>query len=333
MGRPDQLVCRLGCRQARPSPENDLIRYGRDLIVNTPRYIGKNAADPATRLAGNDLACQNCHLNAGLQPFAAPFISTFATFPMMVDDQVLTLTDRINGCMRRSMNGTDLPTEGREMEALVAYFKFVGKGTPEGVRIAGMGLRPIVSPTTPPDARRGEAVYVKLCANCHKEDGQGEPRQSPGVGYNIPPLWGDASFNAGAGMNKTAYAASYIHDNMPFGITYLTPVLTVQQAWDVAAYISPGICGDARKPNPSWNRGARSSYPGSTAICFRSNKGDSGQNEPESDNGEQHQERRDPGSAGCSSSLAPLFRRAQRKFAPLTLTLNLLRAASANRQR
>ena len=220
-----------------PSPENDLIRYGRDLIVNTPRYIGKNAVDPAMRLAGNDLACQNCHLNAGLQPFAAPFISTFATFPMMVDDQVLTLTDRINGCMRRSMNGTDLPTEGREMEALVAYFKFVGKGTPEGVRIAGMGLRPIVSPTTPPDARRGEAVYVKLCANCHKEDGQGEPRQSPGVGYNIPPLWGDASFNAGAGMNKTAYAASYIHDNMPFGIDYLTPVLTVQQAWDVAAYI------------------------------------------------------------------------------------------------
>ena len=38
-------------------------------------------------------------------------------------------------------------------------------------------------------------------------------------------------------MNKTAYAASHIHDNMPFGITYLTPVLTVQQAWDVAAFM------------------------------------------------------------------------------------------------
>jgi cytochrome c len=48
---------------------------------------------------------------------------------------------------------------------------------------------------------------------------------------------GEASFNAGAGMAKTAYAASYIHDNMPFGINYQTPVLTVQQAWDVAAYM------------------------------------------------------------------------------------------------
>ena len=220
-----------------PGPESDLIRYGRDLIVNTPSHIGKNATDPAMRYAGNDLACQNCHLNAGLQPFAAPFVSTFATFPMMVDDQVLTLTDRINGCMRRSLNGKDLPSEGREMEALIAYLKFVGQGTPEGVRVPGMGLRPIENPVSPPDARRGEEVYAKLCATCHKEDGQGEPKLAPGVGYTIPPLWGEASFNAGAGMAKTAYAASYIRDNMPMGVNYLAPLLTVQQAWDVAAFI------------------------------------------------------------------------------------------------
>ena len=219
-----------------PGPEADLIRYGRDLIVNTPTHIGKSATNPAMRYAGNDLACRNCHLNAGLQPFAAPFVSTFATFPMLVNDQVLTLTDRINGCMRRSLNGKDLPPDSREMEALIAYFQFVGKGTPDGVRLAGMGLKSIKPPEQPPDSRRGQEVYAKLCANCHKEDGQGELRQG-GVGYSIPPLWGDASFNAGAGMAKTAYAASYIHDNMPFGITYQDPVLSLQQAWDVAAYI------------------------------------------------------------------------------------------------
>lgn len=199
--------------------QSDLIRYGRELIVNTPRYIGKNATDPAMRYAGNDLACQNCHLNAGLQPFAAPFVSTYATFPMMIDDEVITLTERINGCMRRSLNGKDLPDESREMEALIAYFRYVGKGTPEGVRVAGMGLKPIASPPEPPDARRGEAVYAKLCATCHRDDGQGE-RAKDDVGYTIPPLWGEASFNAGAGMAKTAYAASYSHDNMPFGVTY-----------------------------------------------------------------------------------------------------------------
>jgi thiosulfate dehydrogenase len=216
--------------------EDDFIRYGRELIVDTPRHVGRNAVDPAKRYAGNDLSCQNCHLKAGLQPFAAPFVSTYATFPMMVDDEVITLTERINGCMRRSLNGQNLPDDSREMQALIAYFRHVGKGTPEGVRIAGMGLKPIASPAEPPDARRGEAVYAKLCVSCHKEDGQGE-RSKDGIGYAIPPLWGDASFNAGAGMAKTAYAASYIHDNMPFGVTYEAPLLTVQQAWDVAAYM------------------------------------------------------------------------------------------------
>ena len=221
-----------------PGPESELIRYGSQLIIETPRHIGKNAEDVTKRFAGNDLACTSCHLKAGLQPFAAPFVSTFATFPMLMDDQVLTLTERINGCMRRSMNGKDLAVDSHEMEALIAYIKFLGKGSPEGVRIAGMGLKPLPQAPLAPDATRGVEVYAQLCANCHKSEGQGERAPAPGAGYSIPPLWGDASFNAGAGMAKIAYAASYIHDNMPFGIDYQSPVLTVQQAWDVAAYMT-----------------------------------------------------------------------------------------------
>ncbi|HUU36364.1 MAG TPA: c-type cytochrome, partial [Vicinamibacterales bacterium] len=186
-----------------PGPENDLIRYGQELIVDTPRYIGKSAQDPAMAFGGNDLACQDCHLKAGLQPFAAPFVSTAATFPMLADNKVLPLTDRINSCVELGLNGRALPDDSREMEALIAYMKFVGKDTPEGVRVPGMGLLPIVFPGTPPDSRRGQAVYATHCASCHGADGQGEPKASPDVGYHVPPLWGDASFNAAAGMAKT----------------------------------------------------------------------------------------------------------------------------------
>ena len=220
-----------------PGAENDLIRYGHALVVDTPQHIGKSASDPAMRFGGNDLACQSCHLNAGLQPFAAPFVSTFASFPMMVRDRVLTLKERINGCMTRSMNGKPLPDDGREMQALIAYIEFVGKGTPQGMRVPGMGLKPLPEPAEQPDATRGDAVYAEFCANCHKADGQGEKRLPPHIGYTIPPLWGDDSFNEGAGMAKLDYAAAYIHDNMPFGIDYQDPVLSVQQAWDVSAYI------------------------------------------------------------------------------------------------
>ena len=73
--------------------------------------------------------------------------------------------------------------------------------------------------------------------SCHKDDGQGERNKPPQLGYSIPPLWGDDSFNAASGMAKLAYAAAYIRANMPFGVRYLDPVLSEQQAWDVAAYM------------------------------------------------------------------------------------------------
>ena len=76
--------------------DNDLIRLGWGIVTETASHIGKDAEDPALRYAGNDLACSNCHLDAGLKPFAAPFVSTWTSYPMMVDDRVLTLTERIN---------------------------------------------------------------------------------------------------------------------------------------------------------------------------------------------------------------------------------------------
>lgn len=47
---------------------------------------------------------------------------------MMVDDRVVTLGERIDGCMTRSMNGRPLPADGREMQALLAYIEFLGQG-------------------------------------------------------------------------------------------------------------------------------------------------------------------------------------------------------------
>jgi thiosulfate dehydrogenase len=217
--------------------EGELIRYGHALVIDTAAHIGKSAADPGKRFAGNDLACTNCHLNAGLQPFGAPFVSTFGTFPMLVDDQVLSLKQRINGCMIRSMNGKVLPMESREMDAFVAYMKYLGTGTPESIRVAGMGLLKLDEPPSPPDRVRGDKAYAANCAGCHMPDGQGQRREPPAGGYTNPPLWGDDSFNDAAGMAKPAYAAAFIRANMPFGITYREPVLSVQESWDVAVFM------------------------------------------------------------------------------------------------
>lgn len=218
--------------------QNDLIRLGQAILVDTPTHIGKSAADPAKRYAGNDLACVACHIDGGLKPFAAPLVSTFTSYPLMIDDRVLTLTQRINGCMTRSMNGTAMPEESREMQALVAYMQFVSRDTPAGVRVPGMGLKPLPPPPQPADAGRGEIVYRDACARCHGTDGEGQPRASPAVGWTIPPLWGDGSFNAAAGMAQLEMAAAFIHANMPPGATAAEPLIGVQEAWDAAAYVT-----------------------------------------------------------------------------------------------
>jgi thiosulfate dehydrogenase len=234
-GYPSNLAKDLA--ELKPGPETDLILYGKRLVVNTPRLIGKAAQNPAMAYGGNNLSCQSCHLNGGLKPFAAPFVSTAATFPMLVDNKVVTLPDRINSCMRLGLNGKPLPEDSREMTALIAYLKFVGKDSPPGVRLPGSGLMPIALPGDVPSARRGETVYTQHCVSCHGQDGQGAPRLPPEVGYYVPPIWGAESFNGGAGMGQIAYAASYIRANMPVGVDFRNPLLSVQEAWDVAAYM------------------------------------------------------------------------------------------------
>jgi thiosulfate dehydrogenase len=219
------------------SAENDLIRAGHEIIISTATKIGPLADDPANRYAGNKLACTNCHLNGGLQKFGAPLVSTYGTYPLLVNDTVESLQDRINGCMTRSMNGKPLPEAGDAMNALVAYIRFLGDGTPEGVRVEGMGLKPLPEPAQKADATRGATVYATVCAKCHGPGGQGQVAET-GPGYSIPPLWGDDSFNAAAGMADLRMAAAFIHANMPRGVTYDDPILSVQQAWDAAAYFT-----------------------------------------------------------------------------------------------
>ncbi len=56
--------------------------------------------------------------------------------------------------------------------------------------------------------------------------------------FVAPPLWGPGSFNTGAGMHRLLMTAAFIKGNMPLGTPWDRPVLTDEQAYDVAAYIN-----------------------------------------------------------------------------------------------
>ncbi len=205
----------------------NLARRGKKIFDATPKY--------ASEYVGNELACGDCHAASGRADYAAPLIDVAGLFPMYSAraGHTITLEDRIEECFVRSEAGRPLPRESEEMLALVAYIRSLSKKGANGQPYARRGLAKL--PELQGDPNRGRIVYHQ-CAICHGNDGAGMPP-------SIPSLWGKGSFNDGAGMNKPAKMAAYVYKNMPQG----NPgALTVQDAYDVAAYI-------CRQPRPKFN--------------------------------------------------------------------------------
>lgn len=225
--------------QQMPADEKgEQIKWGEALISQTSKHLGPDMADPSKRIAGNHMACKNCHLQAGKQANTMGFVGVAARFPTYRgrENREVTLEERINGCFERSLNGRPLPTDSPEMQAIVAYMQWLSQDVPKGAKVSGQGLPEIQLLQRAASPEKGKGVYQQKCALCHQPTGAGlrlNPQQ-PADGYVYPPLWGPDSFNNGAGMGRVITAARYIKANMPFG----SPNLTDEEAFDVAAFIN-----------------------------------------------------------------------------------------------
>jgi thiosulfate dehydrogenase len=122
-------------------PFKDTVLYGRKLFNETYSVIGPEVRDSSMRYSGNNLSCQSCHLQGGMQRFAIPMIGVYGLFPLYIarEDEVRTLEERIEGCMERSMNGRVIPLGGKEMKALLAYVQFLSTGVAVGKSPDGRG--------------------------------------------------------------------------------------------------------------------------------------------------------------------------------------------------
>ena len=123
---------------------------------------------------------------------------------------------------------------------VLAFIQFLSTDRPVGKPTDGRGSAPLALLDRAADPKRGTQVYQRSCASCHQADGQGQRKGVAGdaKGYSYPPLWGPDSFNNGAVMHRLIASASFIRGNMPFGARHDAPVLSVEDAWDVAAYIN-----------------------------------------------------------------------------------------------
>ena len=230
----------------------DQVIYGMRLMTETKALLPDNV--------GNGLNCSSCHLNGGTVAKASPFVGVAAQFPRYAAraGREIDLQDRINGCFKRSMNGKPVPKKSNEMQAMVAYFKWMNNGYKMDEKIPGRGIGKIDNSIVP-DPKNGKKIYEAQCAVCHGSNGQGV--QKPDGSFVFPAVWGDESFNIGAGMARTYTAAAFIKSNMPMGHSTKFPLghggLSDQDAVDVAEYFSHIKRPDFAEKSKDWPNGEK----------------------------------------------------------------------------
>ncbi len=215
-------------------PNAEQILFGRRLLNETARLLPANV--------GNGLACNSCHLVDGKLPEGNPYINTVNFYPheMPRAGKEVNLVMRINGCFQRSMNGKPLKPDSAEMQAMIAYMTWLKGDVAKADRVNILNAAPIDTKLVP-DPANGAVVYAARCATCHGDQGEG---MKDAAGHFIfPPLWGDQSFNIGAGMARTYKAAAFVKAAMPPAMNLKAPlgaggVLTDQEAVDVAEFFT-----------------------------------------------------------------------------------------------
>jgi thiosulfate dehydrogenase len=192
---------------------------------------------------GNALRCTSCHLDAGRRENGS-WVGVYARYPQYRSRRggVELIEDRINDCFQRSMNGTALAPDGADMRDIVAYFAFLSWNSPVGRPVPNARLQRFAALT--PDSAAGHRSFQTTCARCHGDNGQGS--------LVAAPLWGEKSFNIGAGMARVRTAASFIRDNMPFD---KPGSLSDQEAFDVASFVVSQPRPDFAGKENDWPRG------------------------------------------------------------------------------
>lgn len=218
------------------SDSGKLIWYGHELIANTSYYLGpKGTVAQIT----NGMNCQNCHLDGGTIPYGNNYGKVYSTYPQFRarNNGMQSIYDRVNDCFERSLNGKPMDSSTHEMQAIYAYMKWLGDDIPKGVAKAGTSLMKLKYLNRAANPEAGKNIYNNNCQSCHGDKGQGQINIDQ-TGYSYPPMWGDHSYNDGAGLYRISSFASFVKNNMPFGSDYHNTKLTDDEAWDIAAFVN-----------------------------------------------------------------------------------------------
>lgn len=200
-----------------------------------------NNVPQAFKIWKTEMKCTNCHRKAGSLDYAGglgygavilPYMHTGANKPIRFDRRTLM-------CFARSLNWLDF---GRDASVLT-YIRMYSNWLAEkqqlkiGVVYPERGIHMMTDTEgLGSSILAGETVYKTYCQRCHGPNAWGHMGPVH-EGKEPPPIAGPYSFNASASTSHRERLAGFVYNNMPPGATHDNPILTKQQALDVAIYL------------------------------------------------------------------------------------------------
>jgi thiosulfate dehydrogenase len=130
----------------------------------------------------------------------------------------------------RSQNGIRPPLGSNVSVAIATYITSLSAGEPiaqnEEKPLGPNHVPPLKLGARKPDQRAGAKLYAAKCADCHAVDGSGTD--------DGPPVWGNGSYNSGAGLSRIDKLASWLKVAMPLD----DETLSDAEAQDIAAFVN-----------------------------------------------------------------------------------------------
>ena len=266
------VTAAVGGKPWTPPAESDIPSDSLGASIRRGLALVRHLTDSLPTYVSGQINCTNCHLQDGRSRYGSPLVGAYVRYPKYIarSAAVVTMADRINFCITRSLAGERLPTDSREMTDMIVYLAWLSRGLPQGAQTPGSDGLPTLKAAAVPDPAHGAQVYAAKCQSCHQADGAGvrsaaSPASSAvsasatgsdtsgaSVPTSIPALWGAASYSVGASMARVERAASFVAHNMPYG---QPGTLSTQDAFDVAAYINSQPRPDLPSKENDWPAG------------------------------------------------------------------------------
>lgn len=186
--------------------------------------------------------CTSCHLQGGTKEYAAHMADAAVNYPSVYSSNNMIYTNRmrIARCYAHSINDVLYGANSEYYKLIGLYMAWVAEknGLPVGTMRESRGIHNVRGTAAQHASNMaGQKAYVNKCQQCHGPAGYGTDKYDHDPHMRPPPINGSESFVRTATLSYPDRFASFIYNNMPPGASHEYPLITQQEALDIAEFI------------------------------------------------------------------------------------------------